>query len=71
LLVKRASVRVIQRVIKWLGGKIAQRVLRALIAKWVPIIGAGAMAVWARQSTIGMGRQAAALLERDIRDEDE
>ncbi len=71
LLVKRASVRVIQQVIRWLGGKIAQRVLRALIAKWVPVVGAGAMAIWARQSTVGMGRQAASLLEKDIGDADD
>ena len=69
LIVKRASLRVIQQVVKWLGGKITQRVLRALLAKWVPILGAAAMAVWARHSTREMGRKAAALLANDIIDE--
>ncbi len=69
LLIKRASVRVIQQIIRWLGGKIAQRVLRAFLAKWVPIVGAGAMAVWARQSTIAMGRTAAELLEHELGDD--
>jgi uncharacterized protein (DUF697 family) len=66
LIVKRASLRVIQQVIKWLGGKIAQRVLRAFLAKWVPIAGAAAMGIWARQSTRAMGKRAAELLEKEI-----
>jgi uncharacterized protein (DUF697 family) len=66
LLIKRASLRVIQRIIRWLGGKIAQRVLRAFLAKWVPIVGAGAMAIWARQSTIAIGRKAGELLKHDL-----
>lgn len=69
LLVKRASLRVIQQIIKWLGGKIAQRVLRGLIARWVPVIGAAAMAVWARQSTKKMGQDASALLAKEISEE--
>ncbi len=66
LLLRRASLRVMQQVIEWLGGKIAQRVLKSFLARWVPIVGAGAMALWARQSTISMGREAAALLEKPI-----
>lgn len=65
-LVKRTSLRVLQQIIKWLGGKITQRVLRGLVARWVPIVGAAAMAVWARQSTIAMGRKAAELLRKEI-----
>ncbi len=66
LLVKRASLRIIQRIIIWLGGKITQRALRALLARWVPIAGSVAMGVWARQSTIQMGKKAADLLAREI-----
>jgi uncharacterized protein (DUF697 family) len=71
LLVKRASLRVIQQVIKGLGGKVAQRVLRGLIARWIPIVGIGVMAVWARQSTKTMGRKASELLGKDIVEEAE
>jgi uncharacterized protein (DUF697 family) len=70
LVVKRASLRVIQQVIVWLGGKITQRALKALLAKYVPLVGAAAMAVWARQSTVAMGREAAKLLEKDILETD-
>lgn len=66
LVVKRASLRVLQRIIVWLGGKITQRALKAFLARWVPIVGAGAMGLWARQSTIAMGRKAAELLSHDI-----
>jgi uncharacterized protein (DUF697 family) len=71
LLIKRASLRVIQQVIKFLGGKIQQRVLRALLGKWVPIVGAIALALWARQSTKSMGLKASKLLANEIVDEAE
>ncbi len=70
LLVKRASLRVMQRVIAWLGGRIAQKVLKAFVARYVPILGAGAMAIWARQSTIAMGKKAADLLSKELVVED-
>lgn len=66
LVVKRASLRVLQRVIAWLGGKITQRALRAFLSRWVPFVGAAAMALWARQSTVAIGRKAADLLRREI-----
>lgn len=71
VIVKRASLRVVQRIVAWLGGKIAQRALRALFAKWVPVLGAAAMALWARQSTIAMGRAAADLMGKEIVESDE
>ena len=45
LLVKKASVRVIQKIIWRLGGTISQKVLKRFISKWLPIVGAGAMAI--------------------------
>lgn len=66
LLLKRASLRIIQRIVVWLGGKITQRALKALLARWVPIAGSVAMGVWARQSTVSMGTQAAELLANEI-----
>lgn len=66
LLVKRASLRIIQRIVIWLGGKITQRALRALLARWVPIVGSAAMGIWTRQSTVSMGKQAAKLLAHEI-----
>lgn len=60
--VKQASLKVIQQVIHWLGGKITQRVLKAFLAKWLPVVGAGGMALWALHTTRSMGREAATLL---------
>jgi hypothetical protein len=70
LLLKRASLGVIQRIIIWLGGKITQRALKALLARWVPIAGSVAMGIWARQSTVSMGKKAAEFLAREIIVED-
>ena len=66
LLVKKASVRVIQKVIFWLGGSISQKLLKRFIAKWLPVVGAAAMAIWARQSTMDMGKKASEMLAMDI-----
>jgi uncharacterized protein (DUF697 family) len=66
LLLRRASLRVIQKIIEWLGGQITQRVLRALLAKWVPVVGAGAMALWARHTTRKLGERAIELLKHQI-----
>lgn len=66
LIVRRASLQVLQKVIVWLGGKITQRALKAFLSKWVPIVGAAAMALWARQSTIAMGNKASELLANEI-----
>jgi uncharacterized protein (DUF697 family) len=66
LLVKKASLQVIQKIIWWLGGNISQKLLKQFISKWLPIIGAGVMAVWARQSTISMGEKASKMLAMDI-----
>lgn len=71
LLVKKASVRVIQKIIFALGGKISQKLLKRFIAKWLPLAGAAAMAVWARQSTVKMGEKAAEMLAMDIVDSQE
>lgn len=66
LLVKKASVQVIQKVIFWLGGTISQKLIKRFIAKWLPVAGAAAMAIWARQSTISMGEKASEMLAMDI-----
>lgn len=71
LLIRRASLRVIQKIIQWLGGKITQRLLKQLIAKWLPIAGAVIIATWARQSTVELGRRASDLLKHDIQHSDD
>lgn len=64
LIVRPAPVRVMQRAVQWLGGEISKRVVRQLLAKWFPLIGAAAMAYWAKKSTEALGKSATALLQK-------
>lgn len=66
LLVRRASLRVMQKVIVMLGGQITQRVLKSMIGKWLPVVGALAMGAWARFTTKQLGEQAASMLSLTI-----
>jgi uncharacterized tellurite resistance protein B-like protein len=63
LLVKRASLRVMQKIIAMLGGKVTQQLLKSMVGKWLPIVGAAAMAAWARYTTKKLGEQAVELLD--------
>lgn len=71
ILVKRASLKVFQKIVQILGGKILQRAARAMITKWLPIVGAAAMAVWSRYTTKELGNYAIKILERDIVQQDD
>jgi ABC-type Fe3+-siderophore transport system permease subunit len=71
LLLKRASVQVLQKIIFWLGGSISQKLLRRFVAKWLPILGVAAMVLWSRQSTIEMGEKASKMLAMSIVNSDE
>ena len=68
LLVKRASLRVMQKIIAMLGGKVTQQLLKSMVGKWLPIVGAAAMAAWARYTTKKLGEQAVELLSKEIVD---
>lgn len=57
-LVRRTSLRVLQRAVAILGGKITQQLLKSMIAKWLPILGAGAIAAWSNYSTRRIGKLA-------------
>ncbi len=66
ILVKRTSLRVFQKIVQILGGKILQRAAKAMITKWLPVVGAAAMAVWSRYTTKELGNYAVKILKRDI-----
>ena len=55
VIVKRASLRLIQKLVAALGGKVTQKVLRSMLAKWVPIVGAAAMGLWANTRPTNSG----------------
>ena len=66
LVVKRASLRLFQAIVTVLGGKVTQQLLKSMFAKWIPIVGAGAMAAWSKYSTTQLGLKAKDLLSHDI-----
>jgi len=69
-LVKRASLRVIQRVIKALIPRITQRVIGRTVARWVPIAGVLGVAAYAYYDTGQVGKIAIELFSKDIEVED-
>jgi len=66
IIVKRASTRIIQRMVAMLGGRILQRAAARAAARYIPIVGAAAMALWVGYMTKKIGNAAKDLLSRDI-----
>lgn len=64
--VKRASLQVFQRLITILGGRVTQQAVKSAISKWLPVIGAAAMAAWANYLTRQIGKKAKEILQHDI-----
>ncbi len=69
ILVRRASLRVIQKIIAMLGGRITQQALKSAVSKWVPLGGAAAMAIWTGYMTKKIGEQADRLFRLEIEDD--
>ena len=70
VMTKRVGQRVIQSVIQVLGGKITQQVAKSMAAKWIPIVGAIAMAGWSKYSTNIIGEKAIEIFSKEIINED-
>lgn len=66
VVVKRATLRMIQRLVAALGGKITQRVLKSILARWVPFLGAAALGAWAKHSTKKLGLLAKEIFAKTI-----
>ncbi|MGY1457336.1 TerB family tellurite resistance protein [Luteimonas sp. A534] len=66
VLVRRASLRVLTKVIAMLGGKITQQALKSAISKWLPGVGAAAMAAWTGYLTNQIGKMAMEIFQKDI-----
>lgn len=58
LLVRRASLRVIQRIIRRVGVSITQRLAGRAISRWLPIIGAVGVRAYAYYDTARVGKTA-------------
>jgi uncharacterized tellurite resistance protein B-like protein len=66
VLVKRVALRQFQRIIALLAGKITQQALKSAIGKWLPFIGAAALAVWSNYLTRQVGKKAIEIFEKEI-----
>jgi uncharacterized protein (DUF697 family) len=66
VLVKRVALRQFQRIIVILAGKITQQVLKSAISKWLPVVGAVAMATWSNYWTRQVGKKAIEIFEKEI-----
>lgn len=66
VLVKRVTLRVFQKVVVLLAGRITQQALKSAISKWLPGVGAAAMAAWTGYMTLQVGKKAEEILSREI-----
>lgn len=66
VLVKRASLRTFQKIIVLLAGKITQQALKSTISKWLPVVGAAAMAAWSGHLTHRIGNKAHEIFSMNI-----
>lgn len=66
VLIKRVSLRVFQKIIQMLAGRITQQALKSAISKWLPVVGAAALAVWSNYLTRQVGKKAIEIFEKEI-----
>ncbi len=66
VLVKRVALRTFQQIVAMLAGKITQQALKSAISKWLPGVGAAAMAVWSNYLTQQVGKKAIEIFEKEI-----
>jgi uncharacterized tellurite resistance protein B-like protein/uncharacterized protein (DUF697 family) len=66
VLVKRVALRAFQKIIEMLAGKVLQQALKSAIGKWLPIVGAAALAVWSNYLTRQVGKKAIEIFEKEI-----
>jgi len=66
VLVKRATLRMLQRIALSLGVKVTQRGVARAVARWVPLLGAGGVALYAHFDTKRIGTAAIELFASDI-----
>ncbi len=66
MIVKRASLRVLQTVAQRVGIKVTQRALAKGVSRWFPIVGALGVAAYAYYDTAQVAKVAIELFEKDI-----
>ncbi|BAU11041.1 hypothetical protein LEP3755_15340 [Leptolyngbya sp. NIES-3755] len=66
ILIKQISARVFPKVVQVIAGQIVQRFISSMVGKWLPIVGAAAMATWSNYSTREIGKKAIEIFEKNI-----
>lgn len=66
ILVKRTSLKAFQKVAQLFGVKVLQQSAKSMIGKWIPGLGAAALAAWTRYTTIEIGKYAVSVFNKDI-----
>lgn len=66
VLVKRSSLRVFQKIVSMLAGKVTQQAVKASISKWLPIVGAAFMAWLSAHLTTKIGKLANEVFSKEI-----
>jgi len=66
VLVKRVALRAFQKIIALLAGKVLQQALKSAIGKWLPVVGAVALACWSNYLTRQVGKKAIEIFEKEI-----
>lgn len=66
MLVKRASLRMLQAVVQRVGVKLTQRVIAKGVSRWLPVVGALGVAAYAYYDTAQVAKVATELFEKDI-----
>ena len=66
VLVSRVTLRVFQKTVYLLAGRVTQQALKSAISKWLPIVGAAAMATWSIWMTQQTGKKAKEVFSKDI-----
>lgn len=66
VLVKRATLSTFQKFVTLLSGRVTQQALKSAIGKWLPGIGAVAIAAWSHYMTRQIGKQAKEIFEKEI-----
>jgi uncharacterized protein (DUF697 family) len=66
VLVQRVALRAFQQIIVLFAGKVTQQMLKSMISKWLPFVGAAAMSAWSKYSTHQIGNKAVEIFEKEI-----
>lgn len=66
VLIKRVSLRVLQRILPRLGLTFTQQLVGRMISRWLPVVGAASIATYAYYNTVRVGKTVINLFGRDL-----